>query len=131
MLVLQSAETWVDTQALCRHWHCGLLSDALQAVILAAAVLAGLRPGVIAAMPAMPNLAAACQGAALRSSDLRSVRVCSIAAAAIANKAGFTGLPHCRPIAVHDCVSPAMVLSLLCSLHAHLMPRELTAYVLP
>jgi len=60
----------------------------LQVVILAAAVLAGLRPEAIASVSTAASLAITCLSAAFRASDPRCVRLCSIAAAAIANKAG-------------------------------------------
>ena len=62
--------------------------------MLAAAVLAALWPGTLEALARAPALAAACLGAALRLSDPRSVRVCSIAAAAVANKAGELEVSH-------------------------------------
>ena len=57
-------------------------------MVLAAAVLAALRPAAIVELPAAASLAAACLTAALHLPDLRTVRLCSIAAAAVANKAG-------------------------------------------
>ena len=89
----------------------GSQPDALQVVFLAAAVLAGLRPEAMAELSTASSLAAACLGAALRGSDPRCVRLCSVAAAAIANKAG--ALPyllmtmHGKPFPLHWFVEPS------------------------
>ncbi len=76
-------------------------------VVLAAAVLAGLRPEAIATVSTASSLAAACLGAALRASDLRCMRLCFVAAAAIANKAGAM---LCPIIAIHNSVFRATTL---------------------
>ena len=79
----------------------------LQGVILAAAVLAGLRPDAIASVSRASSLAATCLSAALRASDPRCVHLCSIAAAAVANKAGAL---HSLLTAMHDGLTPATTL---------------------